>query len=437
MGYDVTYHPITREEMLEWYFEPLRDDAAIDRLAEKHGFLAENYRHYIRSAKRHIEDATQDASFESVHGLMIAVGQGLMRRYDYFRGCLFTRLVEDDPRFKKYVQSFSTFVPEEYQSMRFADGIEENWCGGVYIPPEAVGSLIHDIENDPAIRSAVLKNFGNEEELNRFLNLLRYAEGNKLGVLEATEVVFPFVGNCMSDFGNCEPGFMDRITVSPFLTTPHCYDDQVFSLGEDKYYVDEQGNLQEKEPLEVAAPFFSQKELAEKRALRKWQMRNCVIAFVVFTLLEFSALVGGLMVNRHERFIIENGVVAEGNIVQHYLRPRNHYRIEYSFEADGEEYKRKASLQKDVWNKLEGRETVSIRYLPNKPKKSRVAEGDKDTTSGNSWFWIGCIGTPLFLICFIITFLGYDIDSYGGVNYLLKPGQIVEDRIAELAEKKR
>ena len=183
MGYDVTYHPISREEIIEWYFVPLQDDAAIDQLAEKYGFLAENYRHFIRSAKRHIADAAPNASFELVHGLMIAIGQGLMRHYDYFRGCLFTCLIEEDARFKKYVQSFSTFVPDEYRSMQFAEGIEENWCGGVFIPPEAVISLIRDVENDSEIRAALLFEFGGEEELNLFLDLLRYAARNELGVL--------------------------------------------------------------------------------------------------------------------------------------------------------------------------------------------------------------------------------------------------------------
>ena len=138
MGFDVTYHPITCDEMFEWYFEPLRDETAIDRLAEKYGFLVENYRHHIHVVKKHIADSVDDASFESVHGIMIAASQGLFRRCDYFRGCLFTDLVKSDNRFKKYVLSFSEIVPSEYRSMRFADGIEENWCGGVFIPPKSI-----------------------------------------------------------------------------------------------------------------------------------------------------------------------------------------------------------------------------------------------------------------------------------------------------------
>lgn len=435
MGYDVTYHPISRKEIFEWYFEPLHDDAAIDRLAGKYGFLAENYRHYIMSAKDHIADAARDASFESVHGLMIAVGQGLMRRYDYFRGCLFTNLVEEDTRFKRYVQSFAEFVPDQYKSMRFAGGIEENWCGGVFIPPEAVGTLIHDIKNDLPIREAILRSFGSENELNRFLDLLYYAEGNRLGILEATEVVFPFAGNCMSDFGNCEPGFMDRITVSPFLTTPNCFDEKAFPLGNGECLVDEHGNLQEITRAKIEHPSLSSEGLEASRTKRKHQMRILAVLFTFFTLLEFGGIMMGLYENRHEQSILKNGVAVEAKIERH-LSGRRPY-VEYTFPANGKEFIRKAPVTKKAWAELEGKKTVSVRYLPNSPEENRLASGDKDSANGNVIFWVGCFGTPFFFIFFVMTFFGYDFDQRNGVMYLLKPGQVIEDRIAELAEREK
>ena len=408
---------------------------AIDRLAEKHGFLAENYRHYIQSVKKHITDCEPDASFESVHGLMIAVCQGLMRRFDYFRGCLFTNLVEEDSRFKKYVQSFAEFVPDKYKSMRFAGGIEENWCGGVFIPPEAVVPLIRDIENDPSIHEAVLKNFGNEEELNHFLNLLRYAAGNNLGILEATEVVFPFAGNCMSDLGNCELGFMDRISVSPFLTTPNAVLAHKSEVHLGKYLVDDDGNLHEKEQPTVVQQPPSPEELEASRAKRKRQMRLFAVGFAFFTLLEFSGLLMGWFENRHERSILNNGVTVEATIERHLSGKPPH--VEYTFPANGKEFLRKAPVTRKAWDELEGKKTVFVRYLPNSPEQSRIATGDKDSANGNGIFWVGCLGTPLFLVCFITTFLGYDLDQREGVFYLLKPGQVIQDRIAELAKRKQ
>ncbi|MDR1141524.1 MAG: hypothetical protein LBL62_07515 [Planctomycetaceae bacterium] len=431
MGYDVTYHPITREEINEWYFEPLRDNTAIDRLAEKYGFLAENYRHVMQSVEKHITEASENknASFEQVHGLMIATVQGLMRRYDYFRGSLMTNLVTEDDRFLKYVQSFAEFVPDQYKKMRFANGIEENWCGGVYIPPEAVKVLIYDTENDSFVKNAMLKNFGDQEELDRFLNLLHYAEENQFGVLEATEVVIPIRNQGMSDLGNCELGFMERVTISPYLTTPHNFVAENIAENKEDDFENENTSSFVQEDDVTPSP----EELEKKRVWRKWLMRFLAMCLGLFSLVYFGL---GFMEYFQSSFgqkILKEGIAIEASIEQHFYVEKEGYFLEYKFSDGNQEYKRTAKLRKSAWNQLEGKKTVSIRVLPDSLENSRVEVGDINLRF--MWGFFG--GGLFFFIIFIFTFLGYSIEQRNGVYYLLKHGQIVEDRIAELAEKEK
>ncbi|MDR1054230.1 MAG: hypothetical protein LBL39_08640 [Planctomycetaceae bacterium] len=428
MGYDVTYHPITREEMNEWYFEPLRDDTVIDRLAEKYGFLAENYRHFMQSVKKHITEAHKNASFEQVHALMIAATQGLMRRYDYFRGSLMTFLVEEDKRFRKYVQSFAEFVPDKYKKMRFVGGIEENFCGGVYIPPEAVKVLIHDTENDPFVKNAMLKTFGDQEELDRFLNLLHYAEENQFGVLEATEVVIPIADHSISDLGNCELGFMERVTVSPFLTTPL----NLIEENED----DDSENKNVSSFVQNDDVIPSPEELEKKRAKKKRELRFAVIVIGIFCLFEFVMGFAAYYQVRFEQKILNEGITLEATIEQHYAKNRKCF-LEYKFSNSNKEYTRTAILHSSTWNQLEGKKTVSIRVLPDLPEESRVEVGDTKTTAERNLMLLCFFSFPFFLIIFILALLGYDLEQHNGVHYLLRSGQIIEDRIAELAKKKK
>ncbi|MDR1268525.1 MAG: hypothetical protein LBK82_03270 [Planctomycetaceae bacterium] len=431
MGYDVTYHPITREEINEWYFEPLRDDTVIDRLAEKYGFLAENYRYYMQLVQKHIAKESEDASFEQAHGFMIAVAQGLMRRYDYFRDSLMTNLLVEDDRFYKYVQSFAKFVPDKYQKMRFANGIEGHWCGGVYIPPEAVKVLIYDTENDPFVKNAMLKNFDGQEELDRFLNLLHYAEENQFGILEATEVVVPFTGEYFSDAGNCELGFMERATTDPFLTTPLNIILKNIAVNEDDDFEYENVPFDQDDDV-----IHSPEELAEMRAKNKRQTQ-CLSFLCGIGCLAWFGL-GCFFAHQicFEQKIRKEGIVLEASIEQRYVKNEYHF-LEYKFSKDNQEYKKKTRLSKSVWNQLEGEKTVSIRVLPDSPKKNRVEISNIDLTGLFFLTSLSFLIGLFLLVVSIFTFLGYNFRKRNGVHYLLKPRQIVEDRIAELAEKEK
>ena len=90
MGYDVSFHPISPEEMREWYFTPLTwiqqgQEEKVLALAAQHGmedFYAEKYLDTLRVGA----ETKPDELFDKSHGFYIAVIQGFFRDYYYTRG---------------------------------------------------------------------------------------------------------------------------------------------------------------------------------------------------------------------------------------------------------------------------------------------------------------------------------------------------------------
>ena len=101
MGYDVSFHPISPEEMREWYFTPLTwvqlgQEEKVLALAAQHGiedFYAEKYLNTLQVGA----GTEPDELFDKSHGFYIAVVQGFFRDYYYTRGSGFSFLLEEKP----------------------------------------------------------------------------------------------------------------------------------------------------------------------------------------------------------------------------------------------------------------------------------------------------------------------------------------------------
>ena len=103
MGYDVSFHPISPEEMREWYFTPLTwiqqgQEEKVLALAAQYGiedFYAEKYLDTLRVGA----ETESNELFDKSHGFYIAVIQGFFRDYYYTRGSAFSFLAEEKPEY--------------------------------------------------------------------------------------------------------------------------------------------------------------------------------------------------------------------------------------------------------------------------------------------------------------------------------------------------
>lgn len=196
MGYDISYHAIGKDEISQWYFEPLKlaqkgDFEAIAKIARgvrMDEFYVEKYADGFHSALQY----GTGGIFNKTHGFHLAVAQGYFREYFYTRGTAFSFLAAQNSKFKPYISDWREVLPKEFLaefSGQIHNEIIENYCCGAYLDADNVQKLLRDYEADGEIKSAVDEFYA--QNLPVFLNALNLAAELEVGLLEATEVVEP------------------------------------------------------------------------------------------------------------------------------------------------------------------------------------------------------------------------------------------------------
>jgi hypothetical protein len=206
MGFDVTYHPINEDEIQKWYFDVLKNSKLINILAKEYNideFYVKKYSDAIMAGKR----VKNNDLFDKTHGLYIATVQGFFRQYFYTRGSSFSFLIDKNNSYKKYTKSWENIIKHKIKN-RINNKITENYCSGVFIPYENILRLLNDYNNDIKIKNELEEHYS-ENRINVFVKAVKYSENNKLGLLEATEVVEPNPTDLNSstgytNFWNCD-----------------------------------------------------------------------------------------------------------------------------------------------------------------------------------------------------------------------------------------
>lgn len=193
MGYDVSFHPISPDEIQEWYFTPLTwiqqgQEEKVLALAAQYGiedFYTEKYLDTLRVG----EKTEPDELFDKSHGFYIAVIQGFFREYYYTRGSAFSFLLEEKPDYARYFTPWAQVVPTAFPNPA-ENRIVENYCSGVYLSPDQVMQLLKDMEQDPKVCEDLERIWSNGQIAVLKKSLSAAAELGA-GLLEATEVVEP------------------------------------------------------------------------------------------------------------------------------------------------------------------------------------------------------------------------------------------------------
>ena len=193
MGYDVSFHPISPDEIQEWYFTPLTwiqqgQEEKVLALAAQYGiedFYAQKYLDTLRVGA----ETESNELFDKSHGFYIAVIQGFFRDYYYTRGSAFSFLAEEKPDYARYFTPWAQVVPTAFPNPA-ENRIVENYCSGVYLSPDQVMQLLKDMEQAPKVCEDLERIWSNGQ-IAVLKKALSAAAELGAGLLEATEVVEP------------------------------------------------------------------------------------------------------------------------------------------------------------------------------------------------------------------------------------------------------
>ena len=188
MGWDVTYHPVGREEIASVYFATLADPAQEAALAGR--FALENFYAGRMSELFALgRDLPPHRPFNKGHAFYAAIVFGLLRPFHYVRGGAYSFLMHD-PVMAGYTTDWKDLVPPAERQRSFENGITENYCGGVYLDAAALQRLRRDAESDATVRARLDERFSHGR-LAVFWKAVDGALAQGLGLLEATEVIEP------------------------------------------------------------------------------------------------------------------------------------------------------------------------------------------------------------------------------------------------------
>ncbi|WP_028263834.1 hypothetical protein [Atopobium fossor] len=213
MGFDISYHPISKDQMNQWFFEPLQalkngDDSLVQKTAveystQNESFFAEKYIDVMKVI------ASKDSKIPNEKTILygMAVISGFFTTYQYVRGSAYSFLIEEHPEMRRYCSPWKTFLPDWVAAPEH-EQIAENYSSGIYMNPSQVKDLLTDYETNTAIHQTLEDFFGSNLEV--FLAALRQAAESSSGMMEASEVieVNPFDLNnstCYSDIMLCDP----------------------------------------------------------------------------------------------------------------------------------------------------------------------------------------------------------------------------------------
>lgn len=211
MGFDVSYHPITEQEIQKWYFDCLKDISdgnthSIRTLLVQHRMDEHSMKKYLNTLKVGANSSPGEI-FDKTHGFYIAVIQGFFRTYFYTRDLAFSFLLEDNPEFGLYTKPWQEILPMKVENP-VQNKILDNYSSGVFIPPDQVDRLLRDYKNRNVVKKG-LENYYSDDRIKVFLKTLVFCSKHRLGLLEATEVVEPNPldlnkSKCFSNIFNCD-----------------------------------------------------------------------------------------------------------------------------------------------------------------------------------------------------------------------------------------
>ena len=243
MNITVSYHPITTEQMREWYFDVFEDICAADDLKVripkeqlKHNNLEELEKYYKEKYISMIERSREldYDNFNKWHGYFIALVQGFFEKFYFVSGAALSSIHNLDFN-RTYITPWEELIEADYiEGLHLSSKIDGQFSAGAYISSQQVKQLLHDYEHDAEIKQMLEEQFEGKK-IEVFLEALKYASGNNQGLVEATKIIEPGEElfeepSCYSNLFNC-----DVISAAVFTTELAAHYDAIYKgLSDDR-----------------------------------------------------------------------------------------------------------------------------------------------------------------------------------------------------------
>ena len=218
MGFDVTFHPVGAAELQRFLFDVIADTSlARQRAAE----LAKDAKHrklLVTLYGSFPEWLAEPAPLPNTFAFAAAIIAGFLHPYWYARGTAFTLLAEGHvPEMAELFVPLGRVAPGPLSSVpdRSRGLFRGNESASGFVPPDRIAraqELLESLADRPGRGPlSMLETFVDEESLESLRAVMRYCRDRELGLIEATDLVVPFSGECVSNHANLRAPFLDKM----------------------------------------------------------------------------------------------------------------------------------------------------------------------------------------------------------------------------------
>jgi len=217
MGYDITFHPIKKEELNRFVFDVIKDGTLAESRAVEITKNADKQKEIIEIYKRFpgfIKDIqAEEADFENTIGFASAAIAGYLHPYWYSRDLSISFSMEEKHKTAKeflgFLESLASLDRDLFSDIEdSSDGIltGSNYAGSGFIDFSKISDLKF-LLTEKKYSEFIDVYFGDYK--NALLNAVDYCEEFECGILEATDIVVPVEEACYSDINNFRADFLN------------------------------------------------------------------------------------------------------------------------------------------------------------------------------------------------------------------------------------
>jgi len=216
MGYDITFHSISKSELRRYVFDILEDPGCaesrskeVSSVPEKCAKIFQTF--YLDHLIKWIgQEQAKSDDISPSFAMVTAVIAGYLHPYYYSRNFSLTLISGRYPDVKRFFTSL-TKVPDS-PLVGYSDPneglISHNYAAsGLVESPARVLDFILSIESELLTEYA-------EDDVNALTTCLEYCVERDLYFMEAAEVVFPLGDACFSDYDNFRASFLKPSTLN-------------------------------------------------------------------------------------------------------------------------------------------------------------------------------------------------------------------------------
>jgi len=208
MGLDVTFHPVSVEDLQRFLFDVFEAPAVASRLPELTPNAA--LRELIIAEYAKFERwQEEDAPLEATYAMLAATLAGARHPYWYSRGDSLSGLASEDPGIDSLFVPFTKLAHGPFRDLPnpSAGRITENYTASDIVPAQALPQFAARLSD----LADVLRETWDDENLASLHATVRYAREKGLGLMEVGDLVVPIVNEYGTEPENFRAAFIGQM----------------------------------------------------------------------------------------------------------------------------------------------------------------------------------------------------------------------------------